>query len=256
VNPDVLAVAQQLADEMSAMRAVATVLMGSYARGTAHSESDVDLTFIGTDEEGWLERRGNHLVSVSWHSTERVIRGFDNPEIAGLIVPAWRNAFLVSDPQGIGAGLKQQAESWRWDRISRRCDLWVAKQVVGYAEEVHRLIGCLERGNLLMAAVVRSVLADRLAMVLAVHLRIFYQSENELWDLVSRAMGQPAEGVQARALGTGDESFRTTCEASLQLYVLAAEQTMHLMSEVQRQVVEYACALAKRGMRIRELSAG
>jgi hypothetical protein len=93
-------------------------------------------------------------------------------------------------------------------------------------------------------------------MLLPVHLRPFYRSENELWELVSRAMGERRTELQAKALGIGNESFRVACDASLQLHILAAKQTKHLLSEVQRQVVEYACALAKRGMRIRELSAG
>jgi hypothetical protein len=244
VNPEVLLIAQQMAEEMSANGAVATVLMGSHVRGEEHSGSDVDLTFIGRDEDGWLERHGSHLVSVYWRSEDSVASGFSNPAVAGGLVPAWRQALVIHDLHGIATRLKQQAESWEWDSISSECDRWVAEQISSYAEEVHRLVGCLGLGNKLMAAVVRSVLATRLAMVLAVHQRLFYDTESKLWDLVGRRAGDRWTALQAKALGIGGEPFQTTCEASLELYALAVVQTKHLFNEIQHRVVEHACSVA------------
>ncbi|MEW6754661.1 MAG: nucleotidyltransferase domain-containing protein [Candidatus Latescibacterota bacterium] len=244
MNPVVLRIAQDLAREMAAEGAAATVLMGSHVRGEAHGESDIDLTFIGRDEDGWLERRAGHLVSAYWRKAETVLAGFDTPAVAGGLVPAWRQALAVHDPQGVALSLKRQAESWQWSAIEETCDRWVAQEIASYAEEVHRLVGCLRTGNLLMAAVVRSVLAMRLATVLSVHLRLFYETENRLWDLVGRTMGERWTLVQARALGSGGEPFQATCAAALELYTVAAAHTTHLMDQTQSRVVAHACALA------------
>ena len=249
VDPEVLRIAQQMAKEMIANGAMATVLMGSHLRGEAHAESDVDLIFIGRDEEGRLERRGNHLVSVYWRSAENLTSDFDNPAVAGGLVPAWRHALVIDDPDGIASQLKRQAESWKWDSISRKCDAWVAEQISTLAEEVHRLVGSLGVGNVLMAAVVRSVLATRLATVIAVHLRLFYDTENRLWDTVDREMGDHWTALQAKALGIGNESFRVTCKASLELYAVAVIRTKHLFNKSQYEVVKHACAIAGHPMR-------
>jgi predicted nucleotidyltransferase len=244
VHPDILQLAQAMAQEMAVRGAVAALLGGSHARGEAHSESDIDLTFIGRDATGWLERRAGHLVSIDWRSPESIRTDLRNPAAAGWLVPALRNARILHDPQDVAAGLKREAEAWTWDSLSRECDAWVAGEITGYAEEVHRLAGSLGRGNWSMAAVVRAVLAIHLAPVLSVHLRLFYNTENELWDGVSQALGEPWAGVQAAALGIGNESFAATCAAALQLYTLGAAEVRSLLDERQSAVVEHACELA------------
>lgn len=256
MNTEVLLIAQQLAKEMSANGAVATVLMGSHVRGEAHEESDVDLTFIGRDEEGRLERRGNHLVSVYWRSAESVTKGFSNPAAVGGLVPAWRRSLIIHDPNGIAFKLKRHAESWQWDSIGSQCDRWVAEQISAYAEEVHRLVGSLRLGNMLAVADVRNALTGRLAWILAVHLRLLYDTDNKVLDLVGREMGDRWTALQAKAFGLGDESFRTTCEAALELYAVAVAQTKHLLNDTEYRVAEHACAIAGHPIQSRSPTAG
>lgn len=244
VNHQVLAIAQELAAEMRSRGASAAVLMGSYVRGDAHAESDIDLTFVGRDEPGRLERRGDHLVSITWRAVDSIRSGLRNPAEVGGLVPAWRQAMVIHDPDGIAARLKQEADAWSWEPIGSACDRWVAEQITGWAEEVHRVVGCRKRGNVLMTGVERSVLAIRLATVLAVHLRLLYDTENHLWAFVSEQMGEPWATVQSAALGTGGETFAATCDAALRLYGLAADRTRHLLDETQDPVVRHACGIA------------
>ena len=159
VNPEVLRIAQNVTKEMISTGALAAVMMGSHVRGEAHANSDIDLTFIGRDGESWLERRANHLVSVYWRSAETIAKEFSVPAIAGGLVPAWRRAFIIHDPDGIASQLKRQAETWNWDSIDKQCDIYVSEEISAFAEEIHRLVGSLKSGNMLMAAIVRSVLA-------------------------------------------------------------------------------------------------
>ena len=151
---------------------------------------------------------------------------------------------ILHDPEGLAASLVSEARDWNWGPLERRCDSWVAEQVTGYAEEVHKLVAALRHGIASTAAVQRALLAVRLAPVLAVRRRILYGSENRLWDLVSDAMGEEWRREQARALGLGDESFEETCRAALKLYEFAIVDTDPLLGERQREVVCHALAMA------------
>lgn len=71
-----------------------------------------------------------------------------------------------------------------------------------------------------MAAVQRNVLVLRLPMVLAVHLRLPYDSEHEVGDLVA-AGGEWADAQDA-ALGLRGLPPQDTCRAALALYRDAA----------------------------------
>jgi hypothetical protein len=244
VSPEVLDLAHKMACEMAAQGAEAVLLMGSQVRGDPYSESDIDLRPIGEDREAKLERRGQFLVSVYWQSADSVRKLFRDPCEAGGIVPALRGAYALYDPDGVAAQLRREAEAWSWDAIDEQCDAWVAEQITGYAEEVHRLVGNLRLGRVWAAAVVRCVLSFRMGMILAVHHRILYETENRLWDLVGEVMGDRWRPVQGTALGTGQESFQETCDAALELYALVGSEVKHLFDARQRDVVAHACRIA------------
>jgi hypothetical protein len=253
VGPDhlpeqVLSVALQMTEELIESGARAVVLVGSHASGDAGPESDLDLLAVGPASYSWnLQRRGGLLVSVSSSPFEGYRKAFASPEEVCTAVPGWRGAVILHDPEGLAASLVREAREWDWGPLERRCDAWVAEQITGYAEEVHKLVAALRRGNASTAAVQRSLLAVRLAPVLAVHRRILYGSENWLWDLISDAMGEEWRREQAAALGQGDETFEVTCTAALRLYELTAGEIAPLLDEMQREVVGYTLAMAGRG---------
>jgi len=126
------------------------------------------------------------------------------------------------------------------------CDGYVAGEITGLAEEVHKLTIALERGERWTASVQRSVLALHLAPVMSVHLRLLYGSEHALWDAVADLMGDQWREAQGVALGENGQSLRETCLAALQLYVLAAQAIRDLLDDEQRQVVNHACGLTAR----------
>ena len=248
VHPDVLDIACRIAERASGEGAVAVMLVGSHVRGEAHEQSDIDLIVIGEGPDYVLERHAGHLVSLSWRTPVALFAALDDPATVGGLVPALREALILSDRAGEAVRMKEFAATWEWGRVEPECDTWVADQITGLAEEVHRLVGCLDTGNSTMAAVMRSVLAMRVAAILSVHLRLLYGSENRLWDLVNQEMGSHWTEVQEKALGMTGASLRDTCDAALELYATAAARVRDILSGVQREVVAHACAVAGRPM--------
>ncbi|WP_211588605.1 nucleotidyltransferase domain-containing protein [Allorhizocola rhizosphaerae] len=232
------------ADELVVQGAQAVVLVGSVARGDALPTSDVDLIALGSGPAYRLLVRDGRQVSVSWRTAEDVRASFLQPAEAGGAVPAWRGAVVLADPTGEAARLRAEAHAWDWSQVGEAADAWVAEQITGYAEEVHRLVGQAGGGSPRAAAVVRCVLALRMAVVLAVHHRILYDSENRLWDLVAEAEGPRWTRAQDRALGVVEATVPEANRAALDLYAMTAARTEHLLVDAQREVVRLALAIA------------
>jgi hypothetical protein len=244
MNRKVLHVSQAVSSRLVAQGAKAVVIFGSRVRGDAYKESDIDIHAIGRGSNYRLERDQGFLISVSWMTPKQHRKAFNDPSKAGGIIPAWRNAAIIHDPHGIAHALKQDAQRWQWKPLSKKADKWVAKEITGWAEEVHRLIGNLQLRRRSAAAVQRSVLAIQMAPILAVHHRILYDTENQLWDLVSTRMGAEWAQLQSVALGEGNQSFKDTCNAALQLYAIVAQEVRPMLNRRQYQVVAHACELA------------
>lgn len=237
---DPLSVAREAADELMGEGAEAVVLVGSNARGDAGPESDMDVLAIGPQEFSFrLERRGGLLVSVTSRPLEAYRRELTDPGSICAAVPGWREAVTLHDPHGRAASLVGEARAWTWGPLERRCDGWVAEELCSLAEEVHKLVAARRGGCSTTAAAQRSVLAVRLAQIMAVHRRILYGSENRLWNLVGDAMGEEWGLTQSAALGLGDEGFEETCRAALGLYGLAVDEAYHLFNGRQERVVGY-----------------
>ena len=244
VRAAALRTASEVAGELASKGAQAVVLMGSWVRGDAHRESDLDVDAIGRGPYYRLHRRGDFLVAVSWRTAASWRRAFRDPGSAGGAVPGWRRADILLDSNGIARSLQDEARLWTWDLLGNRADRWVAEELTGYAEEVHKLVANRALRRSWAAAVQRSVLALRMAGLLSVRRRILYETENRLWGLVGARMGRRWRRAQSAALGTGGESLRESCDAALELYAMAAKDIEPVLDRRQRAVVAHACALA------------
>jgi predicted nucleotidyltransferase len=244
MNRRFLRIARDISDKLVGEGAEAVVLMGSYARGDAYAESDLDIHAIGKGPQQRLEHDRGLLISVSWATRRQNREAFRNPREVGAVIPAWRSAMIIYDPRGIAETLKKAAQDWSWKSLGSHVDTWVAEELTSYAEEVHKLVGNLRLGRRSAAAIQRFLLAVRMAPILAVHHRILYDTENQLWDLVSTRMGAEWTRLQGIALGESSRKFEETCRAALQLFFLVAQQVKPLLDERQYNVVANACKIA------------
>jgi hypothetical protein len=243
-GPDarVPAIAEAVAARLTAEGAQAVVLAGSHVRGEATELSDVDLYVIGDGPSYRLEVADGLLLAVSWRTPEEESAALENPARIGEVIPAWRNALILADRHAMAARLQRSAEVFDWKSVAAACDAWVAEQTVGYSEEVLKLVAARRRGDALLAAVQRAVLALRLPGVMAVQRRLLYESENELWRLVAEEMGPEWARCHAAALGldpAGDPD-----RAALRLFELAHDEVAPLMDARQRSVADFAARAA------------
>lgn len=235
---DAKAIAERLARSLGDQGALAVALVGSHARNDATAESDLDLAVVGEGPHYRLEVHDGLLVSLGWATAEEQRRRLYDPVYLGTHVTAWREAVLLHDPERVGTLIKHEARAWRWEQVSDRVNEWVAESLTGFTEEVHKLVTSLERRQTTLAAVQRSILALRLAPMLALHRRILYGSENRLWDIVAQEMGLAWRDAQAAAFGIGGAGLDDGCKAALRLFAISAHDMMPLLDDRQRAVVE------------------
>ena len=244
--PAVAGLAENLADELMRQGAEAVVVTGSHARGEANPYSDLDITAIGVGPRTRFVQCGEVLVSFSWRTVSGEREALHDPERLGAAVPAWRKVVIVRDPRGVAAQLRQEAQAWDWQPVAERCDAWVAEEVTGLSEEVHKLLGNLGAGRRSAAAVQRSLLVLKLAPAMAVHARLLHESENLLWNLVAERMGSEWARALGAALGEEGEGLEESCAAALALFTLAAREVARLLDEREATVVDAALGLIER----------
>lgn len=237
-------VAEAVAADYSRRGATVVVLGGSWARGDARRESDIDLWVFGLRAGNDVLWRAPFMVTVARTSERREAAKMRTPPYVGGSVPGWRAAIPLHDPKRIARQLQSQARAFRWGSISRKCDRWVAEQVVGWAEEVVKLVRALATGNDATAAVQRNLLADHLGFVMAIHRRMFWDSENESWERISRAIGGEWARAQRLALGIPRTGLEQSCRAALSLYALTANAVGTQLKPEQRAIVSHTCRVA------------
>jgi predicted nucleotidyltransferase len=239
-------VARALAREFAEDGARAVLLSGSWARGEARRSSDLDLWVLGRAGKPSLSWREPFLVSVSRISPSAERRKFLEPPHTGELLGAWRTAIPLYDPHGDARRLRDEARTFRWDQINRKCDRWVARSVVNWGEEAVKIVASLARGEADTAAVERNLLAESLVFVLAVHRRISWVTDNGLWDRLGRAEGSLWWSAQRRALALNGETLEQSAEAALDLYALTARRVRAVFLPAELATIERICTLIGR----------
>lgn len=234
---DIAHTLRTLTTECIAAGAQAVVLFGSLARGDATPQSDIDVMLFGTGTNRYEWYAGRLLVA-NWTTPTAARAPFTDPGAAPTVIPGWREAQILHDPDGTAAALQSEAHTWTWDQLDPQAvRAHIAASMAELAEEVLKLAAALRDGRRTMAAVQRNLLVLNMAGIPAVQRRVLYSSENVLWDLLAAEMGDPWAATQARAFGLHGETFDDTCRAALELYALTASETETTFDDQQRRII-------------------
>ena len=234
---------RRLIAELDDGAVVAIALTGSHARGEANPYSDVDmLRFLHTPPEKesqryTLEYRDGHLISTTTTTIAAKREEMARPEKAIWAVPGLRQSRIVLDREGALARLKEEAEAFTWEPLRPVADEYASYTVMGDAEEVHKVLGALARGD--DSAVLYGNLGLYLGLTRAVAVQqgILAESENSYFRQVQDAVGQGSAWTRWHRLAGGFEPgpphispVRAQGIAGLHLY----EETVGLVRHVLR----------------------
>jgi len=240
----VLRLATCLADELDPERRAAVLLAGSWARGDAHEASDLDLWVVGRKGAHRILEREGYMVCVKYSTAAEERRELRTPFRLDGAVPGWRNAKILRDPRGLAARLKREAQRFRWSRVRRARDAYLADQLAGWAEEVSKLLRALETGERETASVQRNLLANHMASLRLLAFEHLWETENGMWEDAGKRSGAEFRSAQRAALGTDGSAWRKSCEGALRLYALTARANLGLLRGDRRRVVLAACRRA------------
>ena len=87
------------------------------------------------------------LVSISTTTIKEKTEEMKLPEKAVWVVPGLRQAKILSDKNDSIKNLKKLAENFEWKPLQKSADKYASYNLMGYAEEVHKILGALERND-------------------------------------------------------------------------------------------------------------
>lgn len=262
-SPQIATLLAQLSKEWSIPPTLALVVTGSYARGDAQPESDLDLLrFVAQDDiepsEAYILRyEGNLLVSISTTTFEDKRAELANPIESIYIVSALRQAYILYDPLDTFASLQADAVSYRRDEnMQRAADALAASELYGTAEEVHKLLRGLRLGE--ESTVYNAVhgITVLLRRAIAVYAGVLITSDNSYFAQLSDAAHSSPDWVRLMRIASAVDGpdgmplpLMERGHAALGLYYETASLLRHTLNDEQFAVVARVLSRIKaRGM--------
>jgi len=255
---------QSIIRSLDGPNVVGVTMSGSFARNQASRYSDVDIQrYVHVLPESRYEHYilqyvQGRLVSVKTLTIEEAQKSLTRPDKAIWAIPGLRQMNILLDKEGILAGLKQAAEQADWSRLQLAADEFAADELMGYAEEVHKLLDGLEQDS--ESKVVYAVwgIVEGMARTLAVHHGLLIPSENEFFQVVQDSAGRASGWTRSFRIAAGmdpapisQSPYRVRGEAALRLYVYTARPLLESMPERYREVVGTALTLIQEaGIRV------
>jgi predicted nucleotidyltransferase len=222
-------------------------IVGSYARGQASRYSDVDFDIFVRDlpddprDRYTLRYWDEKLVSLKYTLLEEERAALHNPRRAIWAVPGLRGMSIVLDKDGSLSALQQAAKEFHWSPLQAQADDYAAEQVMGNAEEVHKILNGLRRAH--ESTVLYAVwgLVKNMLEAVAVQRGIMIVSENRYFDLIQESLGRDSQWTlafrSAWGLDEGGCHYQARGAAALMLYRLTADMFDALIPEKHRAVV-------------------
>lgn len=247
-SPGGVALIDHLVERYRTPSTIAIALLGSHARGEATPYSDVDLLIFEdtTPVTYHLEYLDGRLISISHTTIDSKRADMQQPQTAIWAVPGLRTCQILFDPQGHLADLCQEANAFEWTPLQAAANAYASEQVMGYAEEAHKILSGLVRGHESTVLYGCWGMVRGMAQVVLVQRGVLIPTENEYIELVQITAG--ADWARQYRVATGLDVIDGTPAiqrglAALRLYGLTAALMRPICEPAHWAVVEGALSL-------------
>ena len=246
---------QSILEKIDSPDVIAVGMVGSYARGQADKYSDVDLDIYVSHlpdnpyDRYTLRYWDNKLVSLKYALLEDERLGLSNPRRAIWVAPGLQGMRILLDKDGSLAVLQNVAQHFDFSLLQREADEYVAEQIMGNAEEVHKILNGLARSHESTVLYATWGLVKNMLEAVAVQRGILIVSENRYFDLIQESVGRDTKWTRAFrtawGLGPHASQYQSRGAAELTLYRLSAAMFDGLIPEAYREVVSHTLLLIK-----------
>jgi hypothetical protein len=145
--------------------------------------------------------------------------------------------------------LQKAAQHFDFALLQRQADEFAAEEIMGCAEEVHKILSGLARSHESTVLYATWGLVKNLLEAVAVQRGILIVSENRYFELIQNAVGRDTKWVSAFRTAWGLDSTSSQYQwrgaAALKLYRLTAVMFDGLIPDVHREVVRRTLRLIK-----------
>ena len=230
-------------------------IVGSYARGQESKYSDVDLDiYVSKLPENEYERYtlrylDGKLVSLKYTLLDEERSALTNPRRAIWAVPGLRGMKILLDKDGSMSALQKAAQDFDWSPLQSLADEFAAEEVMGCAEEAHKILNGLARGHESTVLYATWGLVKNMLEAVAVQKGLMIISENRYFDLIQDSVGRDSKWTRAFrtawGLNANASQYQSRGTAALALYRLTAAMFDDLIPEKHREVVNKTLQLIK-----------
>jgi len=238
---------QSILEKIDSPEVIGIGIVGSYARGQEGKYSDVDLDiYVNKLPENVYDRYtlrylDEKLVSLKYTLLDDERSALTNPRRAIWAVPGLRGMKILLDKDSSMAALQKAALEFDWSPLQSAADEFAAEEVMGCAEEGHKILSGLARGHESTVLYATWGLVKNMLEAVAVQRGIMIVSENRYFDLIQDSVGRDSEWTRAfRAawgLDTNASQYESRGAAALAFYHLTVAMFNELIPEKHREVI-------------------
>ena len=151
---------QSILEQIDSPDVIGVGVVGSYARGQESKYSDVDMDiYVNTLPENIYDRYtlryvDEKLVSLKYTLFDDERSALVNPRRAIWAIPGLCGMTILVDKDGSLTGLQHAAQQFDWSTLQPAADEFAAEEVMGSAEEAHKILNGLasERESMVLYA--------------------------------------------------------------------------------------------------------
>ena len=238
---------QSVLEKIDSPNIMGVGMVGSYARRQESKYSDVDLDiYVSKLPENPYDRYtlrywDKKLVSLKYVLLADERSELMDPRHAIWAVPGLCGMTILLDKDGSLTALQQAAREFDWSALQSAADEFAAEEVMGCAEEAHKILNGLARQHESTVLYATWGLVKNMLEAVAVQKGIMITSENRYFDLIQDSVGRDSKWTHlfrtAWGLEPNTSQYQSRGAAALMLYSLTAEMFDEFISEKHREVV-------------------